>query len=83
IFGLIEFFLGLRIILEFFDANAGAPFVSWIYGTSGLFLGPFRNIFPFLNLGGFIVDLTAIAALIVYAIIANLILSLFSSRYAY
>ncbi len=74
IFGLIELILLVRIVLELFAANAGAPFVAWIYDLSGSLLYPFRGIFPSPTLrGGFILDISAIVALLVYALIAYFI----------
>ena len=45
-FILVELFLALRLILKLFGANAGTPFVNWVYEMSGVLLDPFRGIFP-------------------------------------
>lgn len=74
IFGLIELILLLRIVLELFAANPLTPFVSWTYSVSTTLLYPFQGIFPSPVLrGGFVLDISAIVALLVYTIIAYLI----------
>lgn len=74
IFGLAELIIGFRIILKLFGANPGAPFVRWIYETSAPLLYPFEGIFPAPTLdGGFILEFSALFALIVYSLIAYLL----------
>lgn len=74
IFGLIELVLGLRILLEILGANSSTPFVNWVYTISGTLLNPFKGIFPSPVLQGrFVLDISAIIALFVYALIAYLI----------
>lgn len=74
IFGLIELVIGVRIIFEMFGANPSTPFVSWLYAVSRTLLYPFQGIFPSPVLrGGFILDMSAVVALLVYALIAYLI----------
>lgn len=84
VIGIIEFLLGLRFVFRFLAVNPKTPFVAWIYDTSASLVAPFAKILPDLKLGGFLIDLTTLAALIVYALIGYLILDLFgrvSSRY--
>jgi uncharacterized protein YggT (Ycf19 family) len=74
IFGLIEIVLAVRILFELLGANSSTPFVSWVYAISGTLLNPFRGIFPSPVLQGkFVLDISAIIALFVYALIAYLI----------
>ncbi|WP_273853270.1 YggT family protein [Guptibacillus spartinae] len=74
IFGIIEAILGIRILLKLFSANPTAPFVQWIYDFSAPLLYPFRNIFPTTEFaGGYVVEFSAVFALVVYSIIASLI----------
>lgn len=74
IFGLIEIILALRILLKFLGANPSTPFVSWVYNISETLINPFQGIFPSPVIEGrFILDLSAIIALFVYALIAYLI----------
>ena len=73
IFAFIEFILGLRIILRLLGA-AGAPFMQWVMDTSGPLLYPFEGMFPTARLeGGFVVEISALFALLVYAFIGYLI----------
>lgn len=75
--GVIAFFLGLRIILQLFAANASTPFVAWIYSMSAGLMFPFRGIFPSAAIGqGSIFDVPAFIGLIVYAVVFYLVISL-------
>lgn len=68
VFGIIT--LGLRVFLLAFSANAGTPFVKFIYTTSANFLEPFRGIFPPKPVGetGYL-DVAALFAMIMYGLI--------------
>lgn len=74
VFGLVEGVLGLRIILKLFNASPIAPFVNWIYSISQPLLAPFVGMFPspFLRRGG-VLEFSSLFALLVYAIIGNLV----------
>lgn len=76
VFGILEAFLGLRFILKLFGANAGTPFVQWIYDTSAPMLAPFAGIFPTRISDGFIFEFSTLFAMIIYAVIYMLILAL-------
>ncbi|OGK15050.1 hypothetical protein A2690_02985 [Candidatus Roizmanbacteria bacterium RIFCSPHIGHO2_01_FULL_39_12b] len=68
ILGIIEFFIGLRIILKLAAANPATPFVSWVYETSRALIWPFQGMFPPPTLtGGSIVEFNALIALLAYA----------------
>lgn len=74
IFGLIEAVIGLKIVFELFGANPSTPFVFWLYDISRTLLYPFQNIFPSPVLkGGFVLDMSAIVALLAYALVAYFI----------
>jgi uncharacterized protein YggT (Ycf19 family) len=66
-----EIMLAFRVFLLAFSANASSPFVEFIYRTSADFLQPFRGIFPPRAVGetGYL-DVSALFAIIVYALIA-------------
>ncbi|MFA6048157.1 MAG: YggT family protein [Parcubacteria group bacterium] len=84
VFGVIEFLLALRFIFKFFVVNISAPFVAWVYSATAGLVSPFARIVPNLNLAGFVIDFTTLAALVVYSLIGYLILEIFSytgSRY--
>lgn len=76
--GVIELLLTLRFMFEFFAVNAHASFVAWLYGATASLVNPFAGILPNLNLGGFIIDFSTLAALIIYTLIGYLILRIFS-----
>lgn len=72
--GIIEALVGLRVLLKFLGASSQAPFVSWIYDTSQPLLKPFENMFPTSRLSGnFVLEISAIFALLTYAFTAYLI----------
>ena len=72
--GLAEVVLLLRIILRLFAANPGASFVHWVYSTSTTLLEPFRGIFPNAVIHrSYVLDFTALFALIVYALVGLLL----------
>lgn len=74
VFGLIELLIGLRIIFLLLGANPNTPFISWIYDVTTTLLTPFQGIFPspVFN-GGFVLDISALVAMLVYALINYLI----------
>jgi uncharacterized protein YggT (Ycf19 family) len=78
VFGVIEFLLTLRFIFKFFVVNPNTPFVAWLYGATASLVSPFTRILPDLKLGGFVIDFTTLAALIVYVLIGYLLLQIFS-----
>lgn len=85
IFGVIEVLLGFRFLFLLFGANPLVPFVNWIYEVSFIFVAPFVGIFgqPGTDLipGGVVnsvFDLTTLVALLVYAAVGGLLVSLFT-----
>lgn len=77
IVGLVELFLGLRIVLKLFGASTAAPFVQWIYETTEPLLAPFAGMFPSPRLSdGFILEFSALFGLMVYAFVGYLLTDL-------
>jgi len=75
--GLMELLIALRFVLELLDAGAGSSFVGWIYNASETLVAPFQGAFPSIVLsGGYVIDLSAVLAMIAYAIIGWLIIRL-------
>lgn len=75
VFGLIILVLAVRLVLRLFAANPHAPIVAWVYATSAQLLDWFRGMFPDIVFGnGFVLELTTLAAIIVYGLICNLLL---------
>lgn len=75
--GIAEIFLGLRVLLRLFGANAEVGFVRWVYDSSGVLLDPFRGIFPTREIApGSFIDFSALFAMLVYGIVGLAFLSL-------
>jgi hypothetical protein len=77
----IEALLVIRFLLHFFQASAQAGFVSLMNGITNPLVLPFQGIFkPALirlgDQGPFVVEFESLVALIVYAILGRLIISL-------
>ena len=79
VLSIIQFFLGLRLLLKLFGANTAAPFVTWIYATSEPLLYPFRGMFtsPVLE-EGIIIEFSTMFAMIAYALLAWIVNELIS-----
>lgn len=74
---LVGIILGLRIFFRLFDANPDADFVNWVYDTSGVIMEPFRGVFsPAVIERGYVLDIPAIFALIMYLIIGVALIAL-------
>jgi hypothetical protein len=73
LFGIVEGILAIRFILKLLGANEAAGFASFIYGASAPFVAPFSNLFANPAMGGSILELTTMVAVIVYALIAWLL----------
>ena len=76
IFGIIQIFIILRIVLLLLDAREGNDIVSFILNTSQLFVGPFEGILRTDNLrsSGSVLDLAAVAALVGWTVLEVVIL---------
>jgi hypothetical protein len=69
--GIVESVLLLRLLLKLLAANAGSPFVTFIYGVSGFLLGPFKGIFGSTSGGsGSVLEPATLVAMLVYALLA-------------
>ena len=78
--GLVLVILGFRVLFRLFDANSSAGFVQWIYDTSDVIMAPFRGIFPPAVIEpGNVLDVSALFAIIIYAILGYLLASFLGS----
>lgn len=75
-FGALEGLLGLRLILKLLAANPSNPFAQLIYGLSDLFVWPFVGLTVTPSAAGIVVEIHTILAMVVYAILAWLVISL-------
>jgi hypothetical protein len=76
IFGIIQVFIGLRIVLLLLDAREANGLVAFILNMSQLFVTPFEGIFrtDALHSAGSILDIAAIAALVGWTILEAVVL---------
>ncbi len=70
VLGIIEALLVIRLILKLLGANPGAGFSSLIYGVTNPLVGLFQGVFPNAQTNGSVLDLAALLAIIVYALLA-------------
>jgi YggT family protein len=75
-FGALEGLLALRLILKLLAANPSNPFAQLIYGLSDLFVWPFVGLTITPSAAGIVVEIHTIVAMVVYAILAWLAISL-------
>lgn len=76
IFLLFEFFLFLRLLLKFFNANPQALVVNFIYKYSDIIIYPFQFIFPNIHWKNYFIDTVTISAMIGYVIAVFAVLQL-------
>ena len=76
VFGLIEGLIVIRLVLKALGANPSAGFAQFIYGISAPLVAPFVNLFSNPTYQNSVLELSAIVALIVYALLAWLIAKL-------
>jgi hypothetical protein len=76
IFGIIQVFIVLRIVLLLLNAREGNGIVSFILDVSQLFVAPFIGIFntDALRSSGAILDIAAIAALVGWTVLEVIVL---------
>ena len=69
VFIALEGLIGLRVLLKLLDANAKNGFGGAVYNVTGLFVAPFTGLFGNPALGGNILEITSVIAMIVYALL--------------
>jgi len=69
ILGVLETLLVIRFVLKLLAANPYAAFSSFIYALTDPFVAPFAGVFPTPQTQGTILDLAAVLAMIVYALL--------------
>ncbi|HEX6544226.1 MAG TPA: YggT family protein [Ktedonobacterales bacterium] len=67
--GIIEVLIVIRALLELLAANPDAGFSSFIYGITDPLVAPFQGVFPTPHTNGSVLDMAAILAIIVYALV--------------
>lgn len=76
IFGIVQTFIVLRIVLLLLDAREGNALVQFILDVSQVFVAPFIGIFnsDALRASGSVLDIAAIAALVGWTILEMIVL---------
>jgi hypothetical protein len=69
VFGVLEVLLALRIGFMLVGANAGSPVVAMIYGITAVFLVPFVGLIGSPTVGGFVLEISSMFAMLIYALI--------------
>ena len=65
-----EALLALRFVLKLIGANPASPFAAGLYGFTGLFLAPFTSLIGAPALGGMVLEVSTLIAMLVYGLIA-------------
>ena len=76
LFTVLEGLIGLRVILKFIDANAKNAFASFVYNITAPFVAPFAGLVGNPAVGGNVLEITSLVALIVYALVAAVLIRL-------
>jgi uncharacterized protein YggT (Ycf19 family) len=70
LFGLLEAAIGLRVLFKLIAVNPANPFAAFLYKVTDLFLAPFASLIGAPAVGGMVLEISSIIAMIVYALIA-------------
>ena len=70
LFGFIDALIVIRVVLKLLAANPAATFAQWIYGMTAWLGAPFTGLFGAVGIGGGVLELNALVALTVYALLA-------------
>jgi hypothetical protein len=63
----------LRILLKVLAANTAVAFTAFVYGVTDVLMGPFRGLLPVIANGRNVFELSALFALLVYALLGYLL----------
>ncbi|MAT43584.1 MAG: hypothetical protein CL609_14700 [Anaerolineaceae bacterium] len=75
-FGVIEAFIGIRVVLKLIAANPANPFANLIYRFTDIFLWPFSGLTVTPQAEGMVLEISSIIAILVYALLAWIIVRL-------
>jgi len=77
LFGIVQVFIILRIILLLLNAREGNDLVAFVLNTSQIFVAPFNGMLNVDNLkaGGSVFDIAAVLALVGWTVLEALILA--------
>ncbi|RJQ54943.1 MAG: YggT family protein [Actinobacteria bacterium] len=69
ILGVIEAFIGIRVILKLLGANPANPFAQFVYSISRIFVAPFFGLFGEPAAGRSVLEITSLVAMVVYVLV--------------
>jgi len=75
--GIVEALILIRLVLELLAANPNAGFTNLIYSITDPLVAPFQGVFPSPQTHGNVLDLAAVLAIIVYALLTWAVARLF------
>lgn len=75
--GIVEALILIRLVLELLAANPGAEFTNLVYSITDPLVAPFQGVFPSPQTHGSVLDLAAVLAIIVYALLTWAVARLF------
>ncbi|RCX10372.1 hypothetical protein DFR58_13038 [Anaerobacterium chartisolvens] len=83
VLGIIEILLGFRLVFKLLGASTKSSFVTFLYSSSQALISPFTGIFGTFTgdgAGPFVLEPSTIVAMIVYAVAAQGLISLFKIK---
>jgi hypothetical protein len=69
LFGILEVLIALRVGLKLIGANPESLIATFIYGLTYLFLFPFEGLVASPSVGGIVLELSSIFAMLIYGLI--------------
>ncbi len=76
VIGVVVGLIGIRFVLKLIAANPSAGFSQFVYSVTDVFMAPFAGLTATPSAGGVVLELPAIVAMIVYALLGWLIVRL-------
>jgi hypothetical protein len=74
--GVLEGFIGLRVVLRMMAANPSNPFANFIYSLTNVFLWPFSGLTVQPQSGGVVLEISSVIAMMVYLLAAWVLVEL-------
>lgn len=68
--GVLEAAIGLRVLFKLIAVNPANSFATLLYNLTGLFVAPFASLTGAPAVGGMVLEISSILAMIVYFLIA-------------
>jgi len=66
---MLEGLIALRVGLKLIGANEASPFAVLVYGLSNIFLFPFAGLTGTPAVGGMVLEISSLIAMVVYALV--------------